>query len=889
MKTARFAAGLRPTCRKVIVMRKKQRGFRALWMLMLSFFLPSAVLLVVYGVFGIAPFGQKSLLIMDMSDQYVEFYAGLRHMGQNGDIFFSWGKAMGGNYTGVFAYYLSSPFSFLVLLFPQEQITAALFVMNLLKIGCAGLTFAFFLRKRFGQWDSVYPVFAMAYALLSYNIVYSMCLMWLDGVIWLPVVFAGADDVLQGKRPWLLFFALSVVFLSNYYTSYMVVLAAILYFLMRYFAEEARPLQDFLKKLGWCAGAVLGAAGVGAWLLVPTLCSLLQGKIGSAGNAQVQMFNFELSQLPAKFLPGVYDSITNSGLPSVFCGGMALFLVICFFVHPGFSGRERLCSGAVLALFVVSFWIGPLDVVWHVFQVPNWFPYRYAFAFGFFMIYLAVRAFSSLRTLPVKRYTAAVLAWLIFCLGAYLLWNERRTETVLAALLTGAVYVLLLLFLKQRKTKQTAVVVAVALAFCGAAEFFYNGSKLVVGLDQQFHYKTEASYTDFLAQVQPLVRTAEKDADGTFFRMEKDFERSKNDALGLGYNGITHYSSAYSRSVNSFLKSLGMSQAYFWDSYYGATPLTDALFSVRYLMMRGNVCDWYSPVQSSGDITLYENPDALSLAYAASGNADVTLTADPFANQEALLKSAIPYDGSCWADVSDLEMHSSDTLQTKQNNELIFEKNGSSPTVSYTFRTTEAGPVYAYFAAPSASSCIISVNESIRGVHFTNETRKTVYLGRFDAGENVEVRFAMKGSTLTIADVFIQTLRESLLREQLQRLSSRQLSIESYSARHVSGTVIAEEDGFLFTSIPDDDGWSVRVDGVLTETFSVADTLLAVPITKGAHSVEFFYKPKGMTVGMIITAVTLLTFPVLFFCSLQRKRKKYNLLKKMEAGNEADT
>ena len=72
-----------------------------------------------------------------------------------------------------------------------------------------------------------------------------------------------------------------------------------------------------------------------------------------------------------------------------------------------------------------------------------------------------------------------------------------------------------------------------------------------------------------------------------------------------------------------------------------------------------------------------------------------------------------------------------------------------------------------------------------------------------------------KSSTLTIADVFIQTLRESLLREQLQRLSSRQLSIESYSARHVSGTVTAEEDGFLFTSIPDDDGWSVRVDGVL--------------------------------------------------------------------------
>lgn len=870
-------------------MRSKQRGFRAFWVLLLSFLLPPAVLLAVYAVFGIAPFGEKSLLIMDLSDQYVEFYAGLRHMGRNGDIFFSWGKAMGGNYTGVFAYYLSSPFSFLVLLFPQEQITMALLVMNLLKIGCAGFTFAVFLRKRFEQWNGIYLVFSMAYALLSYNIVYSMCLMWLDGVIWLPLVFAGTDDVLREKRPWLLFFSLSVLFLSNYYTSYMVVLAAILYFLMRYFAERAAPSRRFPQKLGWCAGAVIGAAGLGAWLLVPTLCSLLQGKIGSAGNAQVQTFNFELSQLPAKFLPGVYDSITNSGLPSVFCGGMTMLLVVCFFVHPGFAGRERLCSGAVLTLFVVSFWVGPLDVVWHVFQVPNWFPYRYAFAFGFFMIYLAVRALFSLRTLPVKRYIAAVLAWLIFCLGAYLLWNEHRAETVLVALLAGCVYAFLLLCLKWQKTKRTVAAVVATLVLCGATELFYNGSNLVAGLDRQFHYKTEASYTDFLAQVQPLISAAKEDANGAFFRMEKDFERSKNDALGLGYNGITHYSSAYSRTVNSFLKSLGMSQAYFWDSYYGATPLTDALFSVRYLMMRGEVCDWYSTVQSSGDITLYENPDVLSLAFAADGNADFTLTNDPFANQEALLKSAVPYDGSCWADVSDLTMHSSDTLQTKQDGETYFEKNGALPTVNYTFCTAEAGPVYAYFTAPSASSCIVSVNGAVKGIHFTNETRRTVYLGRFDAGESVEVCFAMKSSTLTIADVFIRTLRESLLREQLQSLRSRQLSIESYSARHVLGTVTAEKDGFLFTSIPYDNGWNVKIDGIQTETFSVAETLLAVPIGQGAHVVEFSYKPMGLTMGILITVLTVLALLVVFLCSLQRKRKKHNLLKRMEASDGTDT
>ncbi|MDD6174168.1 MAG: YfhO family protein [Firmicutes bacterium] len=862
-------------------MQNRWNRVRAVRILLLSFLLPPAVLLAVYASFGIAPFGEKSLLIMDLSDQYVEFYANLRHMGQNGDIFFSWGKAMGGNYTGVFAYYLSSPFSFLVLLFPQEKITTALLVMNLLKIGCAGLSCSLFLRRRFEDWNGWYPAFAMAYALMSYNIVYSMCLMWLDGVIWLPLVLAGVDEVLRGRRPWLLFGSLAVLFVSNYYTSYMVVLAAILYFLLRLFGERAANPRLFPRKLVWCAGAVAGAAGMGAWLLVPTLCSLLQGKIGASGNAGAAAFNFDLSQLPTKFLPGVYDSITNSGLPSVFCGGLVLLLVFCFFVHPVFSGRERAFSGAVLAVFLISFWIGPLDTVWHVFQVPNWFPYRYAFAFGFFAVYLAARAFLSLRELPVRRYGAAVVLWAAFCLAAYLLWNSRRAEAILIALLAGCVYGLLLLAANRKKTKQAAAATAVLL-LCGTAEFFYNGSKLVSGLDGQFHYKTEASYTDFLAQVQPLVDAANTAAGDTFFRMEKDFERSKNDALGLGYNGITHYSSAYSRSVNSFLKSLGMSQAYFWDSYYGATPVTDALFSVRYLMMCGEVCSWYSAVQSSGDITLYENPDVLSLAFAACGDPEVVLSGDPFANQEALLKAAIPYDGSCWGEVSGLTVSAADVVQTQRGSETVFEKNGSSPAVSYTFCTAEAGPVYAYFTAPSASSCAVSVNGTARGTHFTNETRKTIYLGSFDAGEKVEVCFVMKGSTLTIGDIFIRTLREEKLRGQLQRLSNCQLSIENYSARHVSGTVTAKEDGFLFTSIPYDSGWSVTVDGVPTETFSVGETLLAVPLSEGGHRVELSYAPAGLAVGTAITLLTLLVLLVVLLFLLRKKRKPCASQKRME-------
>lgn len=74
------------------------------------------------------------------------------------------------------------------------------------------------------------------------------------------------------------------------------------------------------------------------------------------------------------------------------------------------------------------------------------------------------------------------------------------------------------------------------------------------GLDSQFHYKTVEEYNSFYEELRPLVDYA-KSQGNDFYRIEKDFEFSKNDALRLGYNGITHYSSAYNRHINETTKS----------------------------------------------------------------------------------------------------------------------------------------------------------------------------------------------------------------------------------------------------------------------------------------------------------------------------------------------
>ena len=94
---------------------KKKNGLICLC----AFFLAEIIMLCILKKDGFYPFGTKSMLIMDMKNQYVEFLASLRSILRGDDsLFFSWSRSMGGNYIGIFAYYVASPLSFLTVFFP---------------------------------------------------------------------------------------------------------------------------------------------------------------------------------------------------------------------------------------------------------------------------------------------------------------------------------------------------------------------------------------------------------------------------------------------------------------------------------------------------------------------------------------------------------------------------------------------------------------------------------------------------------------------------------------------------------------------------------------------------------------------------------------------------
>ena len=88
------------------------------------------------------------------------------------------------------------------------------------------------------------------YALMGYVVMYYLNIMWLDGVILLPLVLIGVEKLIKEKKKTFFIVFLAIMILDNFYISYMVGGFALLYFLSRYFTEnKVTDWKKFIKAL----------------------------------------------------------------------------------------------------------------------------------------------------------------------------------------------------------------------------------------------------------------------------------------------------------------------------------------------------------------------------------------------------------------------------------------------------------------------------------------------------------------------------------------------------------------------------------------------------------------------------------------------------------------
>ena len=105
-----------------------------------------------------------------------------------------------------------------------------------------------------------------------------------------------------------------------------------------------------------------------------------------------------------------------------------------------------------------------------------------------------------------------------------------------------------------------------------------------------------------------------------------------------------------------------------------------------------------------------------------------------------------------------------------------------------------------------------------------------------------------------------------------QNINKNKMIIDNYyDDHHFTAKVnVNDENNLLYTSIADDNGWKVYVDGNLTDYVKINDAVIGLELENGEHLIEFKYSTPGLKEGLIISGISVLVSSIII---LSRKKK----------------
>jgi uncharacterized membrane protein YfhO len=175
------------------------------------------------------------------------------------------------------------------------------------------------------------------------------------------------------------------------------------------------------------------------------------------------------------------------------------------------------------------------------------------------------------------------------------------------------------------------------------------------------------------------------------------------------------------------------------------------------------------------------------------------------------------------------------------------------------------------------------VNGEEAGKLFGDETDTIQNLGYHEEGETIYVKVEFdegRVSLNTKSPLFFQINQEQF-EATFNELNAGEMNITDFSDTSFKGTIKAEANEIVMTTIPYDQYWKVFVDGERVETYKVLDCLLAFDISEGEHTIEMKYSSKVFNIGLILGFIGLNAFVVM--CVFEKKfREKMGYDKQIE-------
>ncbi len=829
-----------------------------------AFLIPVVLTYIAYAIFGIAPFGDHSVLCLDLNGQYVYYFEAIRDaFWGDGSIFYDWSRNLSGNFMGIIGYYLASPFTLIVILLPESMLITSLLIMQLSKLGAAAITFCYFLRRRRGMGEVPSLIFSTLYSMMAYAVIQLIDPMWIDGLVFLPLIMAGMEYLIDDGRRLNYIIPLGLMFVANFYIGYMIAFFCIIYFIFyTFFGSESKKLDGMgkLSAVGRFAYSSVVGGLLAAAMILPVYFALQQGKFEFTDPDYSFQTQFELVDLFPQLLPAQYDSVNVQGSPEIYCGTLTLFLLPLFYINKNIDLKKKLGYTFLLICMVLSMYIKPVDMMWHGGQVPNWLPYRYSFLVSFVLLNMAAVAFKNLKGVSIGKLTTEFVVMLIGMLFLVRINYEHidLKKSIWVAIVFMLVHLVLIYILNNGKAGRTRAMntaITLSMLLFVSGEATYNAVDSMNKIHKEVAYSGGDYYNNFVHNGRSIVDELEK-YDNGLYRAEKTYWRCVNDNDALGLRGISHSSSVMNTKIINFIETMGYCTHSYYTRYNGNSDIADSLLGIKYVLHQESetgqdntgtnylnpnyvpINDGYSYVNHNNvnqTVKIYENPNALSIGYMADNRItkiDHLGNDNPFNSQNifmSTLAGQTEFDASN-AIVNHAQYYTPiDVGEPIINNITVSDYNVESrlklytagegdPTINFNFTVPDDKPIYIYFKTENQKSVNLWLGEwsdelqdydysdhdryGFFSSYFEGDNYTMMRLGSFEPGKKISLRVTVANEYTIVRDFFFYSFDEDLFQRDIDTLKANQMNIEEYDENYIKGTVTASEGQILMTSIP---------------------------------------------------------------------------------------
>ena len=851
------------------------------------------IIIAVYKIYGYAPFGNMSLAAMDANIQYLDFFAYFKDVltGEN-SLLYTFGKTLGGSNIAVFSYYLSSPFSLLVIFFNKENLHTFFDLIIALKLSLAAATFYVYMNIRFTLADEktclskcIHLIMPVSYALSQYSIAQSSNVMWLDGVYMLPLILAFIYKLLHdSKHNWQLSICVALSILFNWYTAGINCLYSGIYFLIELgliWAEHRNQTRIwnikycFIKLWKYLYSMAIGVL-ISGIIFLPTIAALKNSSRGTLEFSRLLNISFT-GEIPSAITKYSLGALSENGSVSLYCGSVTLIGCMGAFLSKGISKKRKLILGCFLGITILSFYWNPLWIIFSLFKDASSYWYRYSYIGIFTFLFIA----SMLFIQKDIRQDIAALCKAVVCFAFFQLVLNYVRPTVDVQLLYRTVCLLcmilciiIILSCYPFRRKAIHILLNAALILCVVFELFYNTHLLT----RNYFVTDVPQYRAYIeGEEKQIGAIKEYDAQEPYRitqtvtrnMQENALTANYNESLAYNYWSISGYTSSPDDIQRNFLDRLGYringdNMCIVNTSILGA----DALLGVKYVRSQYQIngLEKIGNLKSVNNKEVYRNPYSLPFAFRyGSTNFDTTpfdMNGNPFEYQNYLYSQLLGEKINLY-----IPLH------------YNMSRNDSQQTVGYQLKIPDGNyAVYGNLPWNWEVNAVLDINHQLQTAYSQWLSPSVFYVPTQsgDVSASVSVTAGDLNGFSYGREQFC-ALDLSELERVTEILSMQTSDIIEIQNGYVHIKTCSDGEDRIYISIPYDKGWKISLNGHIVKPELFADCMYSIPLEIGSNEIEMTYSPPGLNAGI---GSTFLGLGLLISCYLieskvySRKQRK---------------